>query len=411
LTTSKDGESALSPQIEAHVEAADDAPVVLADPVPAVDEGGTASLHADATDADGDAIDRFEWKQVGGPPVELFNSSSRSPTLIAPNAAADYALEFEVRAVTATNISAAKRVSVDVRAVNEPPRVTIEAPARGEAGESVVLTAHVEDPEQSSALRYEWSRAGDGTAIAFDDAHASTVHASLPEGNGDYPLEIALRVTDGSLAPVAATTSIAVASDAALAPLARGEMRVWIKADREVPIAEENSGPAGWDNPGDKLAFSHNGDGWLLASARNSAGALVRPLPRGEYEIAGLMESQGLKTKTCGVRFVSDDSHGVAVCIVSADDGARTVVSYATEKGADGAWSAPENTTLIGPWKRDDAIQFVFVWHKGELSVNWGKPGGSVSSQKLDIASRPRRIALFVAGGQSALFDWKIAGL
>jgi hypothetical protein len=34
-----------------------------------------------------------------------------------------------------------------------------------------------------------------------------------------------------------------------------------------------------------------------------------------------------------------------------------------------------------------------------------------VSSQKLDIASRPRRIALFVAGGQSALFDWKIAGL
>jgi hypothetical protein len=172
--------------------------------------GDAVALAANATDPDGDAI-TYTWSQVARPNVPtavLADPTAANTGFTAPQASADYTLEFEVTA-RSNALSATGTVLVNVTAANLPPQVSLTcgsptgAPDRrhlvDEGADLVLDGSGSYDPERR-ALSYAWSvvEADAGLDLQLDSETGNSVFRPAPLlGLGMVGLvEVQLRVTE-----------------------------------------------------------------------------------------------------------------------------------------------------------------------------------------------------------------------
>ncbi|MEO6709144.1 MAG: protein kinase, partial [Planctomycetota bacterium] len=232
-----DGNAVESPAVTVQVAATDEAPTITIEGSKSVQENGTVELHATVVDPDAHGVVQYAWRKTSGRSLQ-FEANQNPLSFTAPEAAAVYSVEFELTVKAGGAAWQAKRVRVDVSAVNDPPIVKLPTPASAEAGELVTLEAQVTDLDSLDDLKFEWRvESPAGLRLDFSDPNSRTAKFSVPENpKGDYELELALWTTDGTQDPLEQTIKLPVRCEPALEP---GKSATWI-----VPISAERL--AGW---------------------------------------------------------------------------------------------------------------------------------------------------------------------
>ena len=159
--------------------------------------GAWVTLSGNATDAEGGTLN-YAWMQVSGPSVTLENPAMASTRFVAPNAAADVELVFELKVTDSTGLSATDRVSVRAQktAGGSAPIVNAGADQSVAIGSTVWLRGSATDAD-SSALTYSWSQTS-GPSVTLSRSDAAEVSFVAPSVTADTVIEFALTVTDSS---------------------------------------------------------------------------------------------------------------------------------------------------------------------------------------------------------------------
>lgn len=178
------------------------APVATVGPPVTMKEGERLVLQGSATDAEGDPLS-LTWVQTAGRAGAL-----NGDVFIAPQVEADELLELTLLAHDGRVASAPAVLSVLVQNVNHPPQVTMPAPRRVKAGDTVTLTATARDVD-GDALTYAWSQVS-GPAVELAGDAELTVRFTAP--SGAQPGVVALRFVahDGTDASTPGTVNVTV---------------------------------------------------------------------------------------------------------------------------------------------------------------------------------------------------------
>ncbi len=173
-----DGTTTTMDTVTITVNANDDAPAVDAGSDQSVGEGAAVSLHANASDAEGQAL-TYQWTQVSGPAVAITGDTTASPTFSAPASGTSETLVFQVSVSDGTNTSID---TVTVFVVEDGTVAGYDAGSDRTVNEGDVVRL---GPSFGSALTpgvtYAWTQLS-GPAIALDDASAARPLFTAPEG-------------------------------------------------------------------------------------------------------------------------------------------------------------------------------------------------------------------------------------
>ena len=161
-----------------------------------VDAGDVVTLTVEAVDPEGTDI-LYQWRLLSsGPGVALNGVYTSTATFVAPSVGVDTVLLFEV---TASDLNAGQSsavVSVTVRADNDPPDVTVRAPASVVEGRTGHLLGRATDDwTDRSRLTYEWTQTG-GPAAILNNADQARATFVAPEVDSDTTLTFQLTATD-----------------------------------------------------------------------------------------------------------------------------------------------------------------------------------------------------------------------
>ncbi len=173
------------------------APVVNAGADQTVAMGAWVTLNGSATDADGGALN-YAWRQVSGPSVNLENPMTASNRFVAPTAAADVELVFELAVTDSTARSGADRVTVRAQksATGSTPVVNAGADQTIASAATVWLRGSASDAD-GGTLSYRWAQTS-GPAVTLSRSDAPDVSFVAPIVSTDTVIEFALTVTDSS---------------------------------------------------------------------------------------------------------------------------------------------------------------------------------------------------------------------
>lgn len=98
------------------------APTANAVAPPDADPGATVMLNGSGSGANGASIVSFAWGQTGGPPVAISGASSATASFMAPNAAANTMLTFELSVTDDGGLTGTNTVDVTIN--NVPPTLS-----------------------------------------------------------------------------------------------------------------------------------------------------------------------------------------------------------------------------------------------------------------------------------------------
>lgn len=157
----------------------------------AVNLDGTGSSDPD------DAIDTYNWVQVGEPTVTITDPTASSITVITPDVGPGGAvLTFELTVTDALGLTATDEVSVQVIWVNEPPVANAGIDQTVDEGKYVALNGSESTDIDDGIKTYNWTQL-DGPEVDFDDYGSAQPTFKAPDVMQDGAvLTFALTVAD-----------------------------------------------------------------------------------------------------------------------------------------------------------------------------------------------------------------------
>ena len=194
-------------------------------------ETQSLSLNASAsTDTNGGSIASYLWQQSGGSPsLSLDDTTSPTPSLTAPEVAANSAITFELKVTDNDQASASDRVIITI-INNSPPQVTIDSDLTVSETKQVNLSASVSDPDDNIAS-YQWLQT-DGTEVTIANADQQSASFTAPEVdiNGEQ-LQFQLTVTDAGAKSASATITVTIENNEAPTAIASSSQSVYNEGD------------------------------------------------------------------------------------------------------------------------------------------------------------------------------------
>lgn len=197
----------------------------LADAGPDQSVNGTSTVTLDgsgSSDPDGDAIN-YSWVQTGGPAVSLLNSTSVSPTFVAPTAiASTQTLTFQLTvddgvgsggggASTERIAINPQQDTVEITILANSPPVADAGADQGpiDAGQVVTLDGSGSTDPDGDTLGFTWTQVS-GTPVTLTGGSTAAPTFVAPVVNGNEDLVFSLIVDDGQAQSAADTVTISV---------------------------------------------------------------------------------------------------------------------------------------------------------------------------------------------------------
>ncbi len=165
----------------------------------AVNENVLVTLNGSVSrDPEGQPLS-YQWTQVSGPNAVLNNSSSSSPSFLAPQVGENGGqLIFRLVVTDSVGLTAEDTVTVSVLNVyvNTPPLANAGDIQVVTEGSSVQLNGAASQDLEGGALRYSWTQL-EGPAVTLSSATVSQPQFTAPQvGEGGAGLRFQLQVTD-----------------------------------------------------------------------------------------------------------------------------------------------------------------------------------------------------------------------
>jgi len=145
--------------------------LVDAGPNQTVNQGTLVTLEAGSLDSIVGTTVRFQWTQIGGPPVTLNNPTSSVPSFTAPALTLDTVLTFELVATDSANNTSTARVNVTVYGTTHLLIANGGASHTVNQGSTIVLG--VSPKPGAAALTYQWTQIG-GPPVTLNNANTAT---------------------------------------------------------------------------------------------------------------------------------------------------------------------------------------------------------------------------------------------
>ncbi|MFT7534831.1 MAG: hypothetical protein ACI85K_000781, partial [Hyphomicrobiaceae bacterium] len=187
-----DGTNKSTDTITVGIAANDDAPSVSAGRDRVVLHNQEVQLQADATDPEGLGI-TYQWRQVGGPAVDLKDGTSNAPTFESPDAPDGAVLQFIVSADDG-NSKSFDTVNI-VIAPNAGPQVQIFGDNEVDAGGFATVGAGARDIEGDD-LTFKWTQvSGPSVTLPADDQPQLRFQA--PNVTDSQEVTFQVEVSDG----------------------------------------------------------------------------------------------------------------------------------------------------------------------------------------------------------------------
>lgn len=175
-------------------------PVVEAGDDQTVDARSTVTLSGSASDTDG-SIASLQWQpRFDQPAVTLESTGPGTATFVAPTVADQTALVFALVATDDAGAQGEDQLTVTVLPVaNSAPSVdeALADPSVGYAGDDIVLSASVSDPE-SDPITLNWEQLpGEAPAVAIRDAQSDQAGITLPALDAETRFRFRISASDG----------------------------------------------------------------------------------------------------------------------------------------------------------------------------------------------------------------------
>ncbi len=221
-------------------------------------EGSPVTLHANATDPDGDTL-TYLWAQASGwPRVELSGAETQTATFTAPLVKDDTTLIF-IGSVSDGARGDVVVVTVLVKDTNYPPESVEPADRRVKEGSVTTLRGDATDPN-GDTLTYSWVQTY-GPTVTLSGADTQNATFTAPLVDGDELLVFQFTVDDGRGGSDYGNVVITVANNRAPSVDAGGDQTV--ESGSAVTLAGTASDPDA--GAGDTLTYS-----WSQASGEPS---------------------------------------------------------------------------------------------------------------------------------------------
>lgn len=172
-------------------------PVANAGPDQVVDEQSLVTLSGlNSVDAD-DGIAVFQWRQIGGPLVNLSSEDTEVVSFLAPDVdTTGEALEFELIVTDYSGDQASDRCIVNVSWVNMPPVASAGTDQTLSEGETVVLNGVVSTDPDDGIASYRWRQVLGPQVVLSNPDSPSPSFLSPDVGPDGATLTFELTVTD-----------------------------------------------------------------------------------------------------------------------------------------------------------------------------------------------------------------------
>jgi hypothetical protein len=212
--TVSDGVNSSTDLVTFGIQADDDAPRIDAGDDQVVRRNQDVQLRARASDPENGTLS-YQWRQIGGPSVDLQDGDSGAPTFTAPDLPEGTVLTFVAGVDDGTN-QAFDTVTVVV-APNVGPQVTIDGVPDLASGAPGEIQANAADPD-GDPLRFRWTQVGGPTArMPANDQPQLRFQA--PEVDVDTTLTFQVEVFDGHRATIqVVNVQVQAATASAAAP-------------------------------------------------------------------------------------------------------------------------------------------------------------------------------------------------
>lgn len=274
-------------------------PVVTVASPRQIDEGGSARLSAQISDADG-SIAAIAWQQIGGPDVALGSAQTARPSLTAPQVNADTSLRFRVTATDNQGARSSAELEVVIRdlpgnpPVNTPPVADAGSDQIVSEGQTVRLDASASADPDGVLAAYRWRVTG-SMDLTLDGANTAQASFVAPETTTPLTLDIELTVTDNAGASASDTVTITV--EPVNAP----------------PLADAGADQAGFAGQTITLdgSASTDADGVIQQYAW-SANTQAVTMIDGDRPVAGFVAPDVTATTTVRVTLVVTDNEGAS---------------------------------------------------------------------------------------------------
>jgi hypothetical protein len=172
-------------------------PVADAGPDQVVDEQSLVTLSGlNSVDAD-DGIAVFQWRQIGGPLVNLSSENTEIVSFVAPDVdTTGEALEFELIVTDYSGDQASDRCIVNVTWVNMPPVAAAGEDQTLSEGETVVLNGVVSTDPDDGIASYRWRQVVGPHVVLSNPDSPSPSFLAPDVGPDGATLTFELTVTD-----------------------------------------------------------------------------------------------------------------------------------------------------------------------------------------------------------------------
>jgi len=209
-------------------------PIARASGPGTVKEGDTISLTGDGEDEDDDIL-TYSWTQTGGPTVSLSDSTSDTPSLVAPIVGTDTPcidglpttiLTFQLVVSDVEEDSSPSSVEVKVTRNTEPLTLTAGGQAIARSNEFVMVTSKATGGSGCGEIKYAWTQTGGATGVISSSSSSSPgFKTGSPAEAEDAILKVV--ATDGDeKTSVEAEIAIKVCPSRLIASLANRESNI-----------------------------------------------------------------------------------------------------------------------------------------------------------------------------------------
>lgn len=337
------------------------------------EEGAQVVLNLGTSVAD----ERWSWRQVRGPKAKFVPAGAQL-SFTAPQALADYELEFECSASIGGATQSATHV-VKVSADDDPPLAQTFVAPRTECGAILLLTGQGQNPEILQGITYQWRQVGEGPRVKLEYADRPQAWCAPPEHAAGYTLQFEFAVSDGVNDPTVAKVEVAIDCDPNSAPLAPEQVL-------ELP----------------RSAFVETN------------------LPRGGWVMSGVLRlTPEAADKPAAVTLRLATSHAYAAAVnFESREGRGLVRRYGMQRNDKGVWSEPtlSGNQDLASWALDSRIGFEVSWNGFQLAFRTGEPGKRSEWEEppfptdMNLSSRPRNLFLDVSGAKFTLESFELRG-
>ncbi|MGE3164520.1 MAG: protein kinase [Planctomycetota bacterium] len=406
--------------IEFEVVADDDPPRVQVRGPSHATERETIGWVAEASDPEGGST-TYAWsqaRQASEPELQLAEATSRTLSLVLPEANADYVLQLVLTVRDGTGRTTQQPLEVKVAATDDAPAITVDGPIEVREAESVRLVARAQDPE-GAATTLRWVQTGgpalDLPAAAADPLDPGGLEFDVPYCATPTTLVLEVEASDGHRTVTRAHT-LQVLPRADVESLDPGQTLALLTGEMGTRLAHwQTLDRAGtW---GDSISSSHVG-----VVGRNPRGVTARglPLPPGSWALTGRLEpivdETGKILEVAGLRFLVGATEAISLEIARSDAG-HTARVRRLRLQSDGQWhsyaqpSACDETP--GLWSEDEGLHFAIVHHPGRsLDFTWGDVAAPIVSCSLSLSEHQRahRLDLVVDRGFACFCGFSLRG-